>query len=170
MESNNIRIKVNLNSREFEVDGDHEIIFKNFGQLLNDYLDIIKKEPKTPNRPNQYQTGSQPSNGNATTTEFDVEQLPDSFGELFNKFPKSISNVDKLLLAGFYIQSHNENNTYTVVEGTELLLDQGIKLSNPNAFNKSNVATKRVFKLSGKNFRISDIGMSYIKALLGNNK
>ncbi|MES1182088.1 MAG: hypothetical protein ABUL44_04765 [Flavobacterium sp.] len=164
MEQKNIRVRINLNSREFETEGDQEIIFKNFGELLKEYLEIIKKESKEKPK-------SQDGENKRIMKEAVVEvknrdeSIPDNFGEYYNRFSKNLSNVDKLLLAGYYVQSTNDSKSFTISEAAQLLLEQGVKLSNANAFNKSNNDTKRIFKLAGKNFRVSDIGIEYIKTI-----
>ena len=68
-------------------------------------------------------------------------------------------------MTSYFVQSKNPEKVFTLKEASDLLLDQGVKLSNPNAFNKANSETKRIFKLSGKNFRVSDIGVEYINGL-----
>jgi hypothetical protein len=168
MESSKIRVRVNLNNREFEVEGEQAIVFKNFGDLLQDYLNAIKKEATSngvESKIRRHEKGTTLNNveeGNKT----DPQILPENFGEFFHAFPKGISNVDKLLAACFFVQKHSENKTFTVKEANDLLVQQGVKLSNPNAFNKANISTKRIFKMTGKNYRVSDNGMEAVMNML----
>jgi len=165
MDSKNIKIRVNLNTREFEVEGDQEAVFKNFGDLLKDYLDLIKHQPTKQNDLDKRGKPSSVSQTNNLNDDVENEISADSFGEFYNKFSKTLSNVDKLLIASYFVQSKSDNKSFTVKEANDLLVEQGIKLSNPNAFNKSNSDTKRVFKLSGKNYRVSDNGIESIKSI-----
>lgn len=163
MENNYIKIRINLNNREFEVDGDANYINEVFGNTLKEYLQIIKGSTNTTEAPiSDIQHKKENHTANSETR---VSILPDSFGEYFNKFPRTLGNVDKLLIASYFVQIKNSGNSFTLSEASSLLLEQGVKLSNPNVFNKSNEATKKIFKLAGKNFRVSDSGIQYIKTL-----
>jgi len=168
MEKNSVRIRVNLSSREFEVEGDASYINDRFGGDIDEYLALIKQQKGT----------QSPSSARApiSATEIPIPNvelgqsdksatMPDSFGEYFNKFSKSLNIVDKLLVASYFVQNKNSEKAFTLKEAADLLLVQGVKLSNPNAFNKANSDTKRIFKLSGKNFRVSEIGVEYINGL-----
>ncbi|MDB4919502.1 hypothetical protein [Mucilaginibacter sp.] len=164
MENNQIKIRINLETREFEVHGEAKYINETFGTYISEYLDIIKGPQKTKNASNNdLLKNTEPLNNDKVSND---SALPDSFGEYLNRFPRTLSNVDKLLVSSFYVQSHNNGNFFTIPEASNLLIDQGVKLSNANAFNKSNESTKRIFKLSGKNFRVSDSGIQYIKTLV----
>lgn len=166
MEKNLVKIRINLDSREFEVEGDANYINDRFGEDIDEYLALIKQQKNVQSIPSFKAPLS-------TTDALKVESgqpdkntyMPDSFGEYFNRFAKSLSIVDKLLVTSYFVQSKNPEKVFTLKEASDLLLDQGVKLSNPNAFNKANSETKRIFKLSGKNFRVSDIGVEYINGL-----
>jgi len=162
MENNQIKIRINLETREFQVEGDAKYINEAFGKYIYDYLDGIKGSQRSKSPPDDVTKKS-----TTITKEENIgDSLPDSFGEYLNKFPRTLKDVDRLLIAGFYIQTKNSANYFTIPEASNLLIDQGIKLSNASAFNKANEVTKRIFKLSGKNFRVSDSGIQYIKTLI----
>jgi hypothetical protein len=157
----NVRIRINLTTREFEIDAEPDFLFEKFGDRIFEYLDLLKSNKTT--------VGDKNTVEEITKTIITNIDLPDSFGEYYNKFPKNLNNVDKLLISAYYIQSTNENKSFVVKDASDLLIDQGVKLTNANAFNTANLSTKRVFKLSGKNFKVSDIGKEYIKNQLNNN-
>jgi len=163
METNQISIRINLEAREFEITGDIKYIDDEYGAFIKECLDIIKSSPKS-NKSSE-STNTQKSKGEPDVVASDNSTIPDSFGEYFNKFPKGLSNVDKLLVACYYIQMRSDNKSYTVSEASSVLIDQGVKLSNPAAFNKANIETKKVFKLTGNTFRVSETGMEQIKSL-----
>lgn len=169
MESKNIKIRINLDQREFEVDGDSEYIMETFGADLREYIEMIKSTQNNSGQtPESINPDFRPVESPAIRTwqNQQTEQLPSSFGEYFNKFPKNVTIVDKLLISSYYVQNTQESKSFTVKEAADILIDQGVKLSNSTAFNKSNLSTKRVFKLTGKSYKVSDIGIEYIKALL----
>jgi hypothetical protein len=164
MENNQIKIRINLETREFEVQGDAKYINDHFGDYITEYMSLIKGSQKAGNKSNA--PSSILTEPSLINKEAESESLPDSFGEYFNKFPRTLSNVDKLLVSSFYLQSTHNGNFFTIPDASNLLIDQGVKLSNANAFNKANETTKRIFKLSGKNFRVSESGAQYIKTLI----
>ncbi len=153
-----MKIRINLVNREVEFEGDLTAIKDHFGDYIEDFLDNIKKGNPAAS------TTAAPVSA-SVASEVSLSALPDSFGEFYGKFPKGLSNVDKLLLAGYYLQNQTEGKYFTVKSASDLLLDQGVSLSNAGAFNSANMSTKRVFKLTGKNFRVSDTGADYIKSL-----
>jgi hypothetical protein len=163
MESQQMKIRISLTTREVEFEGDLQLIKENFGEYIEDYLKALKKDH--PKNSESKQHSSFHEAPRSPEPNFDSSSIPDNFGEFFSKYPKSLSNVDKILLASYYIQNTAEGKCFTVKDAEDILIDQGVSLSNAGVFNKSNISTKRVFKLSGKNFRVSDTGVEYIKTL-----
>jgi hypothetical protein len=169
MEKNQMRLRINLESREFEVEGDTSYIDDRFGKDIDEYTSLIKQQRKAQAvQPTETAKPLDVMNISPTydLSHFEKKSLvPASFGEYFSRFAKGISIVDKLLLSCYFVQSTNTEKVFTLKEAADLLIDQGVKLSNPNAFNKANTETKRVFKLSGKNYKVSEIGIAYINEL-----
>lgn len=172
METQQMKIRISLTTREVEFDGDLALIKENFGEHIEDYLKAIKKEVASP------PIGKKHISHHSPDPKIDIKApshdisgaVPDNFGEFYSKFPKSLSNVDKMLLASYFVQNSSEGKCFTVKEASDLLIEQGVSLSNPGVFNKHNISSKRIFKLSGKNFRVSDTGVEYIKSLTQNQK
>jgi hypothetical protein len=170
METQQMKIRISLTTREVEFDGDLALIKENFGEHIEDYLRAIKKEAASPPIEKKHVI-HRDSKIEVEAPSHDINgAIPDNFGEFYSKFPKSLSNVDKMLLASYFIQSSSEGKCFTVKEASDLLIEQGVSLSNPGVFNKHNISSKRIFKLSGKNFRVSDTGVEYIKSLTQNQK
>jgi len=153
----NVRIRINLSTREFEIDADSDFVIEKFGDRIFQYLDIVKSSNSKIVPPTESKSHSSP---------LASSEVPASFGEYFNKFPKGLNNVDKLLISCYFIQSSTEAKAFSVKEASDLLIDQGVKLTNANAFNTANLNTKRVFKLTGRSFKVSDTGKEYINNLL----
>ena len=165
MENQNMKIRISLTSREVEFEGDLQLIKENFGEYIQDYLKVLKREPPVGSANKHSNANATPSNNSYTSGDQINNLLPDIFGEYYSRFPRTLSNVDKLLLASFFTQSRTDGKCFTVKEASDLLLEQGVSLSNAGVFNKHNITTKRVFKLSAKTFRVSDTGMEYIRTL-----
>ncbi|HET6255360.1 MAG TPA: hypothetical protein VFE32_14865 [Puia sp.] len=168
MDNQKMKIRISLTSREVEFDGDLQLIKDNFGEYIQDYLKVLNKESPGSSVIKQPNVKSTTANSSPSPTDQTSNLIPDSFGEYYSKFPKSLSNVDKLLLASFFLQSRTDGKCFTVKEASDLLLEQGVSLSNAGVFNKHNITSRRVFKLSGKSFRVSDTGLEYIKSLTVN--
>ncbi len=168
-------IRINLNSREFEIKGNEEFISK-YDAIIESFLLIMKSneaqasQPPSPGKtesPTKSDNQStkknlESSNGEAASS---VSKVPDSFGEFYNKIPKAAKDVDKILAAGYFVQLTSGSNSFSTREASTLLVEQGVKLSNPSAFMKSNFATKKVFKHQG-NYRVSESGAEYVKQML----
>jgi hypothetical protein len=168
MEKTQMKIRISLATREVEFEGDLGLIKENFGDYIKDYLEAVKKSGPLPSIEKKEKIDHTASKQQVTTPSILSNQIPDNFGEFYSKFPKGISNVDKMLLASFFLQSSSEGKCFTVKEASDLLIDQGVSLSNAGVFNKHNINSKRVFKLTGKAFRVSDTGVEYIKNLTQN--
>lgn len=165
MEENYISIRINLESREVEIKGNTEHIEKTYGSFLYECMEIIKNHPvKASDKP--FPASAPESIKTSSQVEKEgLSSVPDSFGEYLSGFPKGLNNVDKLLLASNYLQSRSSQKSFTVSDASALLIEQGVKLSNAGAFNKANFETKKIFKLTGKEYRVSETGMDYIKSL-----
>ncbi len=159
------KIRINLNSREFEIEGSEEFIAK-YNETIDSFLEKIYSSDSTQN--NTSNASEEDVTGNITAknrtdsgglTEEDKEQ---SFGEWYNKLPNTAKDVDKILLAGYFVQLESADGIFSTREASNLLVEQGVKLSNASAFMKSNMSTKKVFKHKG-GYRVSDTGVSYIK-------
>ncbi|SRR5258708_25681844 len=156
------KIRINLNSREIEIEGSEAFVEK-YSETINNYIEIIK----TPSRSNpQSLISSQREEGQSqfSSTERNADSVPDSFGEYYSRFPKSMKDVDKILVAGYFHQQKSGNNSFSTQEAASLLIEQGVKLSNAAAFLKANLTANKIFKHDGK-FRISENGVDYIKKL-----
>jgi hypothetical protein len=167
MEKTQMKIRISLATREVEFEGDLELIKENFGDHIKDYLEALKKNEPRPSLEKKEKTDHTTSTQQVTTPRIS-NKIPDNFGEFYSKFPKGISNVDKMLIASFFLQNSSEGKCFTVKDASDLLIDQGVSLSNAGVFNKHNISSKRVFKLAGKAFRVSDTGMEYIRTLTQN--
>jgi hypothetical protein len=88
------------------------------------------------------------------------------FGEVLHSLPNSATGPDRMLLAGSYAQLASADNTFSTGEANQLLLGQGVKLSNPSQALKNAIAAKRVFKV-GKRYRVSKSGEEHLKSLTG---
>jgi hypothetical protein len=134
-----------------------------FSKLMDNWLGVIP-DGSTPRKPLSASAG-------VATPSSDVE-LPNSmtFGEYFAGFKREIRNDDKLLIAGYFIQSQSPDATFIVRDANKCLMDDGVKLSNPSEFCRILVDKRFVFR-AGKageaqsKFKVSKEGIAHISSL-----
>ena len=90
--------------------------------------------------------------------------MAESFGEYFNAFPPSVTDVEKMLSAAYYIQLSDPDKAFTTAQANKLLAEHGIKLSNPSQAVKQNADKKHVFPHNGK-YRVSKSGIEHLSTL-----
>ncbi len=151
MESEN-KVRINLTTREFEVFGSEKFV--------NSYADKVEELYS------MLKTAIPPKRSNGTAA---IENILDEnesssmeFGEMLHKLTDSATDADKMLLAGWSIQSQSSDNSFNTKEANDLLKDQGVKLVNAAQAVKSNTDKKRVFVLQKGRFRVSKLGVDLI--------
>jgi hypothetical protein len=148
------RLRINLAQREFEVEGSESFVrayAERLDQLLARLTDQSVAPPKAlaPARP-------------------DGEALPGAgtFGELIQRLPRTATDVDRMLVAGYFAQQRGADNGFATGEANTLLTEQGVKVGNPSQCVKQNLLAKRVFKHQGR-YRVSQIGLDHLRQLVG---
>jgi len=81
-------------------------------------------------------------------------ELPDVFGEFFNEFRADVTDVDKMLIAGAFVQAKDPDRAFTTKHANQLLMDQNVKLTNPSECVRSLIRTKRTFVVSNGKFLV----------------
>ncbi len=161
----NAKIRINLVTREIEIEGSEEFL-QTYDEKLSQLLDRITNSPVIP-VPAASEVPAEPQpTANPTETKSDV---PKTFGELLHQVPKTATDADEVLIAAWYSQKNSADNTFKTGDANRLLTDQGVSLSNASQAVKSNVGQKRVFvvdKKKGK-YRVSKAGEEHVAKLLG---
>jgi hypothetical protein len=93
-----------------------------------------------------------------------------SFGEYFTGFQRDIRNDQKLLIAGYYVQSLSQDGAFTVRDANKCLMDDGVKLSNPSEFCRMLAEKRYVFRVgkvgeTQSKFKVSKEGFEHINSL-----
>ena len=151
------RFRINLSLKEIEFEGSESFVKDGMGKI-EEYVEKYFSTPKTPI--NTDQGKDKVKVGNSQNND---QTQP--FGEYFHTFPSSITQVDKILIAGFYVQKNSSENSFTTETANKLLIEQGIKLSNAAASINQNKDAKRLFVVSKGSFRVSQPGEEYINSL-----
>lgn len=147
------RIRINLAQRELEVEGS-ETFVASYAERLEALLDGLEAEtapsvaPTLPLGPAR----ADPSGG---------------FGALVQHLPKSSTDVDRMLAAGWFAQGRSGDNAFSTGDANKLLAEQGIKIGNPSQCVKQNLLAKRVFVVQRGRYRIAQQGLEHLRQTLG---
>lgn len=154
------KVRICLSRQEVEVEGSEAFVREytdQIGALMAKLMQFAASSDATPAAELTLQAGH--------STGVEAEKAA-SFGELFQYMPKTATDVDRILLAGFYIQKNDPSNNFTTAGVNSLLIEHGVKLSNPSECVRRNIATRRVFNTKGK-YQVSQVGVEYLRHLMG---
>lgn len=161
MEDKTARIRINFNVGEIEVEGT-EAFVREYVDKFEDLLEFWKKRPVV-----------SPTSQEIAVTEQGLApaktDMPDEFGEYLQRFPRSITDIDRVLIAAHFVQSHDPENCFTTRNANTLLTEQGHKVANASDCVKKSIKTKRIFavpSLGKGKYRVSKPGIEYINGLL----
>ncbi len=155
MNGQRARLRINLSQREFEVEGS-EAFVKAYVARFDAWLGRFDQAAELA-----------PSAG---PPEAPIEPAPRelgelTFGELLHRLPRAASDVDRVLVAGWFGHMRSADKSFSTGEANTLLTEQGIKIGNPSQSIKQNLTAKRVFKHQGR-YRVSQTGLDYLHQLL----
>jgi hypothetical protein len=157
--SEHARIRVSLSAGELEVEGP-DAFFAKYSDSIDAMLSRLKTQPVSAESAPALGSHAAPS----TAVNSAGAELPE-FGEVLHGLPSNASGPDRVLVAGWYVQQENSESTFSTGEANQLLMGQGVKLSNPSQALKNAIAAKRVFKV-GSRYRVSKSGEDHLKTLL----
>jgi hypothetical protein len=148
------KLRINLAQREFEVEGSESFV-RAYAERLDQLLRRLTDESVAPFKA----LGPVMPDGDA---------LPGTgtFGELLQRLPRAATDVDRMLVAGYFAQQRGADNGFATGEANTLLTEQGVKVGNPSQCVKQNLLAKRVFKHQGR-YRVSQIGLDHLRQLVG---
>jgi hypothetical protein len=154
------RVRISLSAGDLEVEGTEDFV-RQYADSIRTLIGRLEELPiQSPSAQPEAVGGSTP----ATATASAAEQR--EFGEVLHSLPSNASGSDRILVAGSYAQLASGDNTFSTGEANQLLLGQGVKLSNASQALKNSIAAKRVFKV-GKRYRVSKTGEEHLKSLIG---
>lgn len=139
-------------AREFEVEGS-EAFVRGWAERFSSLLDRLD-DPRAPEP--------------AETARVEPPEGP-SFGELLHRLPRTVTDVDRILVAGHFAQSRRADRSFTTGEANALLADQGVKIGNPSQCVKQNLVARRIFKHEGR-YRVAQQGLDQLRHLLGSDR
>ena len=144
------RLRINLSAREFEVEGSESFV-QSWAERFSDLLDRLDDPPAPPVK-------NEPASGPSV----------ESFGEILHRLPRTVTDVDRILVAGHFAQMQRADRSFATGEANALLTDQGIKVGNPSQCVKQNLIARRIFKHEGR-YRVAQQGIDHLRRLLGSD-
>lgn len=154
------RIRISLSAGELEVEGAEEFVAQ-YDEAINTLISRLEDQPiQSPTPVEAAAAGASPGAAQAAPTG------QREFGEVLHSLPSNATGTDRILVAGWYAQTASADNTFSTGEANQLLLGQGIKLSNASQALKGAISAKRVFKV-GSRYRVSRTGEEHLRSLIG---
>jgi hypothetical protein len=150
-----IKIRANRNTGELEVEGPAELVDEWWTKIWPEMGSGGAASATTQITRPHHSRPSVAGNG----------PVPDVFGEFFHEFRSDVSDVDKMLIAGAFVQEKDPDHTFTTKAANQLLLDQNTKLTNASECVRRLIVTKRAFVVSGRRFRVSASGVEHLESL-----
>lgn len=144
MSNENAKINLKIGQIEISIEGPSDFVASQYDKVeahLKTYSEMSSKIVKKDDEEND-------GEDNADTKGGKGHKLPDTFGEWLNKVPNDTSDTQKAILAGYFIQKSSDQNSFKVREVTKVLKGHSLKLSNPSAFVKNAVDSKKLFQVS----------------------
>jgi hypothetical protein len=164
---NKSKIRINLNLREFEIEGT-EAFIDSHSSKIESFLETLKTAPPVTPEPKVHHNEIDATDTKTARTIHigHSDAVPETFSEYYHCMPKKSKYADKILLAGYYIQSKSEDNLFSTRKASAVLLEQGVKLSNSTVFVGQNEKAKHIIEIAKGKFRVSKTGLEYIEQLL----
>jgi hypothetical protein len=154
-----VKLRISLATGEFELQGPEAFVAQ-YDEFTRPLLERLASS-----NPQAFTSAANSADVVQSTTANGAEQWPE-FGEAIHRLPRGASGTDQILLAGFYASLMHSERTFATAEASKLLVEQGIKVSNPSQSLKNNMDGKKVFRV-GNRFKISREGQDRVNALLG---
>lgn len=156
------RVRISLATGELEIEGSEDFV-ANFDSDVEALLAKLTTGAVPAATPPPPPSGS--TNGAAVAAAAAPSGAPAApagdlppFGELLNNLPKEAYDTDRILLAGLYAQRKSTDGTFTTGDASSLLVEQGVKLSNPSQAMKGNSEAKRAFRVGKRNWKVGKPG------------
>jgi hypothetical protein len=154
MDDMHIRVRANRSTGELEVEGPSQQVVEWWDKLWPELSESGAGAALAVQAPSQ---SPRTVNGNA--------DFPSLFGEFYSEFRSDITDVDKVLIAGAFVQAKEADRTFTTKAANQLLIDQNIKVANASENVRRLTQTKRVFVVSAGKFRVSTTGSEHLNSL-----
>lgn len=166
--NNSNRLMINLKEGAFEIEGSQEFI-QVYSEIIDELLTKVK-EISVDNlaKLNGHKKEVTVESKIKDNSNGEPESLSDIFdnslfGEVYHKVRKGdLGYKEKALIGAYFLQKNNDSNTFKTRDVTKLLKDQGVKMEGTSTYISRLVDDGLVFKVSGRELRVSENGENYI--------
>ena len=105
MEEKTAKLRINISAGEIEIEGTEAFVREHIDRF-EELLEFLKKRPQVAPVPQKIALPEQaPVAAKAA--------MPEALGEYLQQFPKSMTGVDRVLVAAYFTQSHDPDNSFT---------------------------------------------------------
>lgn len=153
------RFRINLAQRELEIEGS-EAFVAGYADRIEALLSLLEQ-------PGTFEAAPMSAGDGAGSATAGAGSSLGEFGEYIQRLPSSATEVDKMLAAGFWVQLQSPDDAFATAEANRRLTEHGIKLGNPSQCVKQSQLARRVFMVQRGRYRVSQIGRTYLRQLLG---
>jgi hypothetical protein len=160
-ESSHVALEVDCRQKKFMARGSPEFVREWFERLWPEFSGEQKAGTAELVSPEE---AGRPDNSPERVPARSGSSVPDTFGEFYHLFPTNLTDQDKVLLAGYYVQLTSADNSFTTGAANELLRDQGVRPANPSQSIRRSRDARRLFPVPN-GFRVSEMGVRYLDEL-----
>lgn len=94
-----------------------------------------------------------------------VTPIPANFEKNYKMLSSEAGNVDKVLIAGYFVQGNNPDGAFSAVETANVLTGIGSKVTNPSQYIKQGLDSKRLTLVVKGRFRVTKEGQAHLQQL-----
>lgn len=164
------KFKLNLRTREVEIEGSEEFVERQIQQLETIFEFLARNEPEGDSSEEEASPVDEDlANKAAVKTSPKSGDMPATFGEWMHSFKAELNDLDKALITARFVQAQSTDNDFKTSEVNNSLKEHGIKLSNPSVTlkrlgdRKFLFQTRKVGKL--RYMRVSTEGQKHLESL-----
>lgn len=158
------RVRINLAQRELEIEGPESFV-RSFEDRLVGLLERLAEGAALPaSAAAPEATAGAPAAAAAPGRPTGV--LP-TFGEFVHHLPANATEVDRMLAAGFWVQTHTPDRTFATAEASRRLAEHGVRIGNPSQCVRQNIQARRCFAVGRGRYRVSRQGIEHLRRLMG---
>lgn len=150
------RVAINITERSIEVEGNEEFV-RSYTERLDAMLSQLLAGP--------------PALDPAPAIDAPITSTTEpNFGAFMQHMPKDATDVDKMLAAGYWLQSNSADQSFATADAGKKLTDFGYKIGNPSQSVKQSITAKNSFMLRRGRYRVSQQGADRLRTLMGDGQ
>ena len=159
-----VRVRVKLGQGEIEVEGSEQFVREQLQELQS----LLRSSPRLREDATPREMKEDPQ-GKTREGFQDTSSPQGTFGEWMHGFPDGLSDLDKALVAAYFVQRNSDKNEFKTSQINHLLQEHGVKLSNPSVCLGRLVKKKLMFQTRKegklKFLRVSNEGEKHMESL-----